>query len=64
MFHLISNELDRYQKVVEIKDINFCVKSLKMKRKKDKNFFDLLGRGFEPQIFSNFLADDLNFNGK
>ena len=41
-------------------DIHFCVKNLKMK-KKEQNFFDLLQRVFEPQIFSNFPAHDLNF---
>jgi hypothetical protein len=33
------------------------VKNLKMKIKKNKIFF-------EPQIFSNFPAHDLNFQGK
>jgi hypothetical protein len=32
------------------------------KKKKDKNFFDLPEQAFEPQIFSNFPAHDLNFN--
>jgi hypothetical protein len=30
-------------------------------KKKDKKKFDLQERGFEPQIFSNFPALDLNF---
>ena len=46
--------------MVRIKDIHFCVKNLKMK-KKEQNFFDLPERGFEPQIFSNIPAHDLNF---
>ena len=62
MFYLISNE-SRYQKVVKINDIHFCVKNLKMKRKKN-NFFDLPEWGFEPQIVSDFPAHDLNFHGK
>ena len=33
-------------------------------QKKDKIFFDLPERGFEPQIFSNFPAHDLNFHGR
>jgi hypothetical protein len=33
-------------------------------KKKGQNLFDLLERGFEPQIFSNFPAHDLNFLGK
>jgi hypothetical protein len=49
--------------VVKIKDTHFCVKNLKMKRKNDK-FFDLPERGFEPQIFSNSPAHDLNFHEK
>ena len=41
----------------------FCVKNLKMKRKKNNNF-DLPEQGFEPQIFSNVPAHDLNFHEK
>ncbi len=33
-------------------------------KKKEQHFFDLPERGFEPQIFSNFPAHDLNFHGK
>ena len=33
-------------------------------KKKDKKFFDLPEQGFEPQIFSNFTAHDLNFHGR
>ena len=33
-------------------------------KKKGQQIFDLPERGFEPQIFSNFPAHDLNFNGK
>ena len=33
-------------------------------KKKGQNIFDLLKRGFEPQITSNFLANDLNFHVK
>ena len=40
------------------------MENLKMKRKKDKKKFDLLEQGFEPQIFSNFPAHDLNFHMK
>ena len=47
--------------MVKIKDTQFCVKNLKMKRKKGENFFYLPERGFEHQIFSNFSAHDLNF---
>ena len=32
-------------------------------QKKIKNVFDLLERGFEPQIFSNFPDHDLNLHG-
>ena len=49
--------------MVKIKDTQFCVKNLKMKRKKGQKNFDLPERGFEPQIFSNFPAHDLNFHG-
>ena len=53
-----------YQKIVKIKDTQFCVNNLKMKRKKGQMFFDLPERGLEPQIFSNFPAHDLNFQGE
>ena len=54
----------RYQKMVKIKDTKFCVKNLKIKRKKRTKNFDPPKRGFEPQIFSNFLAHDLTFHQK
>jgi hypothetical protein len=50
--------------MVKIKDIQFCVKNLKMKRKKGQNFFDLPERGFELQIFSNLPTHDFNFHGR
>ena len=31
-------------------------------KKKEQKIFDLPERGFEPQIFSNFPAHDLNFH--
>ena len=37
--------------------------NLKINKKKEENF-DLPEREFEPQIFSNFPAHDLNFHGK
>ena len=49
--------------MVKNKDMQFNMENLKMKRKKDKKNF-LPEWGFEPQIFSNFLAHDLNFHGK
>ena len=49
--------------MVKIKDTQFCVKNLKIKRKRT-NIFDLPKQGFEPQIFSNFTAHDLNFHGR
>ena len=48
--------------MVKIKDTQFCVKNLKMKIKKGQKIIDLLDRGFEPQIFSNFPTHDLNFH--
>ena len=33
-------------------------------KKKGQKFVDLLELGFEPQIFSNFPAHDLNFHGR
>ena len=40
------------------------MENLKMKRKKRTTFFVLPERGFKPQIFSDFPANDLNFHGK
>ena len=42
--------------MVNVKTTLFCVKNLIIKLKKDKKEL-----GFEPQIFSNFPAHDLNF---
>ena len=39
------------------------MKKLKMKRKKDKKIY-ITDEEFEPQIFSNFPAHDLNFHVK
>ena len=50
--------------MVKNKDIQFFMENLKMKRKKRTKKFDLPERGFEPQIFSNFPAHDLNCHGK
>ena len=50
--------------MVKNKDMKFFMENLKMKRIKDKNNFDLPERGFEPLIFSNFSAHDLNLHGK
>ena len=33
-------------------------------KKDEQKFFDLPEQGFEPQIFSNFPAHDLNLHGK
>ena len=35
--------------MVKIKDIRFCVKNLKMKRKKDKIFFTFRSRDLKPR---------------
>ena len=43
------------------KDMQFFMENLKMNRKRPK-FFDLPELGFEPQIFSNFPAHNLNFH--
>ena len=43
--------------------MQFFMESLKVKRNKDKKI-DFLEQGYEPQIFSNFPAHDLNFHGK
>ena len=35
-----------------------------IEKKKGQKNFDLPEQGFEPHIFSNFPAHDLNFHGK
>ena len=40
--------------------MQFCMKNFENEKKKDKRKFDIPERGFEPQIFSNFCALDLN----
>jgi hypothetical protein len=50
--------------MVKDKDMQFFMENLEMKTKKGQKKFDLPERGFEPQIFSNFPAHDLNFHVK
>ena len=52
----------RCSKMVKNKDMQFFMENLKMNRKRTKKFFDLPEQGFEPQIFSNFPAHNLNFH--
>ena len=47
-----------------IQDMHFFCKEFENEKKKEQKFFDLPEWGFEPQIFSNFPAHDLNFHGK
>ena len=46
--------------MVKIKDPVLC-KEFENGKKKEQKIFDLPEQGFEPQIFSNFPAHDLNF---
>ena len=46
--------------MVEIKDMQFFMENLKMKREKGQTVFDLPKRGFEPKSLSNFPSNDLN----
>ena len=48
--------------MVENKDIQFFMENMKMKRKHDKKF-DLPPLGFEPRIFEQIPAQNLNFEG-
>ena len=43
--------------------MQFFMENLKGKRKKGQKNFDFPEWGFEPQVFSNFPAHDLNFHG-
>ena len=46
--------------MVENKNIQFFMENMKMKRKRDKRT-DLPRRGFEPRIFEQIPAKNLNF---
>ena len=46
--------------MVKIKDTQFCMENLKMKRKQDKIFYDILSRDLNPR-FSKIPANDLNY---
>ena len=50
--------------MVKNKDTQFFFGEFENEQKKDKKIFDLPEQGYEPQIFSNFPAHDLNFHGK
>ena len=64
MFYLISNQLNNISKSNLNKRYPLLCEVFENEKKKGENFFDLLERGFEPQIFSNFSAHDLNFHGR
>ena len=53
---------DTYSKMIKNKDVQVFMENLRIEKKKAQTFFDLPKRGFEPQIFSNFPAHDLNFH--
>ena len=48
--------------MVKIKDTQVLCEEFENEKKKGQTIFDLPERGFEPQIFSNFPAHDLNFH--
>ena len=48
--------------MVKDNDMQFFMINMKMKRKRDKKI-DLLQRGFEPRIFEQIPAQNLNFEG-
>ena len=48
--------------MVKDKDMQFFMISMKMKRKRDKKI-DLSQQGFEPRIFEQIHAQNLNFEG-
>ena len=48
--------------MVKDKDMQFFMINMKMKRKRDKKV-DLPQRGFEPRIFEQIPAQNLNFEG-
>ena len=48
--------------MVKEKGMQFFIINMKMKRKRDKKI-DLPRRGFEPRIFEQIPAQNLNFEG-
>ena len=54
----ICNDIQKWWKP------KICRKFENEKKKKDENFFDLLEREFEPQIFSNFCAHHVKIKSK
>ena len=50
--------------MVKVKDYPLLFEEFGNKKKKEQKFFDLPELGFEPQIFSNFPAHNLNLHGK
>ena len=48
--------------MVKEKGMQFFIINMKMKRKRDKKI-DLSRRGFEPRIFEQIPAQNLNFEG-
>ena len=64
LFRNQIKHVENNEKIIKDKDMQFFMEYLKMKRKKGQKNFDLPEQGFEPQIFSNFPAHDLNFHGK
>ena len=64
MFYLISNQLNKISKSGWNKRYPILSEEFENEKKKEQKIFDLPKRGFEPQIFSNFPAHDLNFHGK
>ena len=62
MFYLITKQ--DIKKWLKSKIPSFLWRIWKWQEKKGQKIFDLLERGFEPQIFSNFPAHDLNFHGR
>ena len=58
MFIWLLNYKTRYQKMIKIKDTQFCVKNFKMKRKKDTFFLTFWSRDLNPRlsvIFPNMI---------
>ncbi len=52
----------RYLKMVKNNNIQFFVENMKMKRKRDQKI-DLPRRRFEPRIFEQIPAQNLNLEG-
>ena len=62
VFFLICNKVNNISKFDKDKKYPLLCEEFENEKKKEQKNVDLPEQGFEPQIFSNFPANDLNFH--